>query len=157
MIELKHKPSLATIIFVGTHLKSKKAFAHIRVTQTQAIIQYLTEHYSTRAHVIISGDFNGEADELFYNIIRNAGFSSAYRTVLNDKEPLFTTWKFRENEGIEDEQCRAIDYIFYKPEGFVPIAILKLPSKEEMDPNGLPSNEYPSDHLALETIFNINL
>jgi hypothetical protein len=64
--------------------------------------------------------------------------------MLNDKEPSFTTWKFRENDGIEDEQ-----------EGFVPIAILKLPSKEDIGSNGLPSNEYPSDHLALETIFNI--
>jgi len=72
-----------------------------------------------------------------------------------DKKPSFTTWKFREHDGIEDEQCRAIDYIFYKPEGFVPIAILTLPSKEDIGPNGLPSNEYPSDHLALETVFTI--
>ncbi|CAF3704972.1 unnamed protein product [Rotaria sordida] len=157
IFELKHKPSSANIIFVGTHLKAKKQFANIRSDQAQTIIQYLTEHYSTRAHIIISGDFNGEADEPFYDIIRKAGFSSAYRTVLNDKEPLFTTWKFRENEGIEQEQCRTIDYIFYKSEGLVPIAILKLPSKEDIGSNGLPSNEYPSDHLALEAIFNINL
>jgi exonuclease III len=119
------------------------------------MIQYLTENYSSQAHVIICGDFNGDADEPFYSTVRNAGFSSAYRTILNDKEPLFTTWKFREHNGIEEEQCRTIDYIFYKPKGFVPIAILKLPSKEDIGVNGLPSNEYPSDHLAVEAIFKI--
>jgi nocturnin len=155
MLELKHKPSSANIIFVGTHLKAKKPYANIRTLQTKAIIQYLTEHYSSCAHIIISGDFNGDFDEPFYNVVRKAGFSSAYRTMLNDKEPLFTTWKFRAHDGIEDEQCRTIDYIFYKPEGFVPIAILNLPSKEDIGQNGLPSNEYPSDHLAVETIFKI--
>ena len=141
--------------FVGTHLKAKKPFANIRTLQATAIIQFLTESYSSRAHVIISGDFNGDCDESFYDVVRKAGFSSAYRTMLNGKEPSFTTWKFREHDGIEDEQCRAIDYIFYKPQGFVPIAILNLPSKQDIGVNGLPSNEYPSDHLAVEAIFKI--
>lgn len=73
----------------------------------------------------------------------------------NDQEPSFTTWKFRRHDGIEHEQCHAIDYIFYKPEGFTPIAILKLPTKEDIGSNGLPCTQYPSDHLALETVFNI--
>lgn len=73
----------------------------------------------------------------------------------DDKEPSFTTWKFRQYDEIEDEQCRTIDYIFYKPQGFVPIAILKLPTKDDIGLNGLPSNQYPSDHLALEAVFNI--
>lgn len=158
MLELRHKPSSANIIFIGTHLKAKKPFADIRLAQAQGILQYLTEHYSSRAHVIIAGDFNGDAEEPFYDVIRQAGFSSAYRSMNNDnKEPPFTTWKFRAHDGVEDEQCRTIDYIFYKPEGFVPKAILKLSSKEEIGANGLPSNEYPSDHLALETIFKINV
>ena len=105
--------------------------------------------------MIIAGDFNGDTDEPFYELVRKAGFSSAYRMVLNDKEPSFTTWKIREKDGAEDDQCHTIDYIFYKPEGFVPKAILKLPSREEIGVDALPSNEYPSDHLALETIFNI--
>ena len=136
-------------------MKAKKPFAHLRVSQTDAILQYLNERYSQRSHVIIAGDFNGDPNEPFYDAIRQAGFSSAYRTFLNDQEPPFTTWKFRENDGVESEQCRTIDYIFYKPGGLAPVAILKLPSKESIGPNGLPSNEYPSDHLAIETIFNI--
>ncbi|UJR32831.1 hypothetical protein I4U23_020293 [Adineta vaga] len=155
-LELKHKPSSTNIVFVGTHLKAKKPFANMRITQTKAILQYLSEHYSTRTHTIIAGDFNGDSEEPFYDMIRQSGFSSAYRTFLNDKEPPFTTWKFREHNGIEDDQCRTIDYIFYKSEGFTPMAILQLPSREDIGCNGLPSDEYPSDHLAIETIFNIN-
>ena len=116
----------------------------------------MNKYYSSRAHVIVSGDFNGEANEPFYDIIYKAGFSSAYRTMLNDREPLFTTWKFRKDNDNEVEQCRTIDYIFYKPEGFSPNAILSLPTKEDIGSDGLPSNEYPSDHLALQTIFTIN-
>ncbi|CAF0828912.1 unnamed protein product [Adineta steineri] len=156
ILELKHKPSSKNIIFIGTHLKSKKSFADLRITQTDAILQYLTKNYSTQKHVIIAGDFNGESDEPFYDSICKTGFSSAYRTLLNDTEPPFTTWKFRAHDEVEFEQCGCIDYIFYKPEGFVPISMLKLPTKEEIGVNGLPSNEYPSDHLAIETIFNIN-
>ncbi|CAF0755150.1 unnamed protein product [Adineta ricciae] len=154
-LELKHKPSSTSIVFVGTHLKAKIPFAHLRASQTQAILQYLSEHYSQQSHVIIAGDFNGGSNEPFYDAIRQAGFSSAYRTFLNDQEPPFTTWKFRERDGVEIDQCGTIDYIFYKPGGFAPVAILKLPSKEAIGPNGLPSNEYPSDHLAIETIFSI--
>lgn len=158
MLELRHKLSSANIVFIGTHLKAKQPFADIRLAQIQGTLQYLTEHYSSRAHIIIAGDFNGDAGEPFYDAVRQAGFSSAYQSMSNDnKEPAFTTWKFREHDGVENEQCRTIDYIFYKPEGFVPKAILKLPSKEDIGVNGLPSNEYPSDHLALEAIFKINL
>jgi endonuclease/exonuclease/phosphatase family metal-dependent hydrolase len=157
MLELQHKPSSTTIVFIGTHLKAKQPFANIRLMQIQATLKYLNKHYSSRAHVIIAGDFNGDAHEPFYDLIRQTGFSSAYRSMSNDdKEPPFTTWKFREHDGVENEQCRTIDYIFYKPEGFVPVAVLKLPSKEDIGMNGLPSYEYPSDHLALETIFKIN-
>lgn len=156
MLELRHRPSSVNIIFVGTHLKAKAPFAHIRMSQAQGIIEYLKEKHPNSAHIIISGDFNGEPDEPCYDTILTAGFSSAYRKILNDREPTFTTWKFRAHDGIEQEQCRTIDYIFYKPQGLTPVAILKLPSKEEIGPNGLPSNEYPSDHLALETIFKIN-
>lgn len=84
-----------------------------------------------------------------------AGFSSAYREILNGQEPTFTTWKIREKDGIEDDQCHTIDYVFYKPEGFLPKAILKLPNRDDIGVNALPSDQYPSDHLALEVIFNI--
>ncbi|CAF1414743.1 unnamed protein product [Rotaria sordida] len=44
---------------------------------------------------------------------------------------------------------------FKGPDGFTPKAILQFPTKDEIGPNALPSINYPSDHLALEVIFNI--
>ena len=155
VLELKHKPSSAQIVFVGTHLKAKIPFARVREAQSRSIVQYLSEHYPTSAHVIFAGDCNADVKEPFYQIVQQAGFSSAYRTMLNNQEPAFTTFKYRASGGLEQEQCHSIDYIFYKPEGLSPIAILKLPTKEEIGVNGLPSAEYPSDHLALEAIFTI--
>lgn len=154
---MKHKPSNASIVFVGTHLKAKKPFASIREKQAEGIIHYLSTQYPSQTHIIVVGDFNGDPNEPFYGLFRQSGFSSAYQTMLNGVEPTFTTWKFRERDGKEDEQCHCIDYIFYKPEGFSPNAILKLSTKEEIGSDGLPSNHYPSDHLALEAVFEIKL
>lgn len=116
-------------------------------------MQFLTANYPNHSHVIVAGDFNGEMDEPFYSKILNSGLRSSYRVLMNDHEPDFTTWKFKSRNNVKTEECWSVDYIFYKPEGFTPIALLKLPTKKEIGPNGLPSDNYPSDHLALETKF----
>lgn len=153
ILELEHIPSSIPLIFIGTHFKAKKAFFHSRAKQAETLIQFLTQNYSTHSHIILAGDFNGTMDEPFYSKIINSGFQSSYRVLMNDHEPDFTTWKFKSRYLVETEESWPVDYIFYKPEGFTPIALLKLPTKEEIGPNGLPSNNYPSDHLALETKF----
>lgn len=79
---------------------------------------------------------------------------SAYRLLMNNYEPPYTTWKFKSREQKnEQEESRTIDYIFYRSENLHPIAYLEFPTKTEIGPNGLPSANYPSDHLALNTIF----
>ncbi|CAF1335355.1 unnamed protein product [Rotaria sp. Silwood1] len=155
VLDLKHKHSSKEILFIGTHFKSKKEFKTSRTHQAKAIVNFINEKYSTREHVIVAGDFNGDMDEPCYSEFLNFGFQSAYRTKLNDKEPEFTTWKFKGRDGTEREQCKAIDYIFYKPKGFTPKAILQFPNKSDIGLNALPSIHYPSDHLALEVVFNI--
>ncbi|CAF1138871.1 unnamed protein product [Rotaria sordida] len=154
-LDLEHKPASNKIVFIGTHFKSKKEFKTSRTYQAQAIVEYIRKNYSTRQHVIVAGDFNGEIDEPFYSEFLNFGLRSAYRTKMNDKEPTFTTWKFKGRDGTEREQCKAIDYIFYNPKGFTPKAILQFPNKSDIGPNALPSIHYPSDHLALEVVFDI--
>ena len=79
---------------------------------------------------IVAGDFNGEVDEPFYDLLRQAGFQSAYRDLMNGQEPNFTTWKFKAREQRhEKEESRTIDYIFYRSNGQLePIAYLELPS-----------------------------
>ncbi|CAF1172191.1 unnamed protein product, partial [Didymodactylos carnosus] len=153
-LELEHIPSQTFIVLLGTHLKSKQPFAKDRSEQTNVICQFINEHYSKHSHILLLGDFNGEPIEPFYNQILSTGLLSAYNTLL-DHEPEFTTFKFRPgyNENDEKESCHTIDYIFYNPQGFHPLSYLSIPSKTEIGVNGLPSYEYPSDHLALATKF----
>jgi mRNA deadenylase 3'-5' endonuclease subunit Ccr4 len=73
---------------------------------------------------------------------------------MNNHEPSFTTWKFKSREeNKEKEESRTIDYIFYRSENLTPIAYLEFPTKMEIGQNALPSATYPSDHLALQSIF----
>ncbi len=136
-------------------MKARKTFENSRTAQAQALLQHIKNKYSTHTHMILAGDFNGDATEPFYSEITNYGFRSAYSAMLDNHEPQYTTWKFKGRDGTERESCRTIDYIFYTPNGFTPKAILQFPTKDEIGPNGLPSINYPSDHLALEVIFNI--
>ncbi|CAF1273436.1 unnamed protein product, partial [Didymodactylos carnosus] len=153
-LDLEHLPSHTNIVFIGIHLKAKKSFSHIRKEQTETILKFLHTHYSTSKNIIIAGDFNGEPSEDFYQILTYDKFSSAYKILLGNgrNEPEFTTWKFRPN----DEQCHTIDYIFYKSTNILqPLAYLTLPTKKEIGENGLPSEQYPSDHLALGIKFSV--
>ena len=105
-------------------------------------------------NIILAGDFNGEHDEPFYEILLSANLKSSYRLLMNDQEPPFTTWKFKSREQqTEKEESRTIDYIFYRSQNLLPIAYLDIPSKGDIGPNGLPSASYPSDHFALQSIF----
>lgn len=77
---------------------------------------------------------------------------------MNDREPPYTTWKFKSREEKhEKEESRTIDYIFYRSKQLIPIAYLDVPTKTEIGPNGLPSANYPSDHLALQSVFLIRV
>ncbi|CAF3437945.1 unnamed protein product [Rotaria socialis] len=155
VLHLEHKPSSKKIVFIGTHFKSKKEFKASRLHQAEAIIEHLKTKYPTSSHVILAGDLNGDFEEPCYTELVNFGLKSAYRTKMGDKEPSYTTWTYKGRDGTEREQCKAIDYVFYSPKGFTPEAILQLPSKDDIGPNALPSINYPSDHLALEVILNI--
>lgn len=139
---------------MGTHLKAKKHFEAARVHQATALISFIKKRYSKNTNIILAGDFNGEIDEPFYEIMIKAGFCSAYRALLNNNEPPYTTWKFKSRESdYEKEESRTIDYIFYRSETLTPIAYLDVPSKDDIGPDGLPSVNYPSDHIALQSIF----
>eukprot|EP01138_Halocafeteria_seosinensis_P000819 gb/GECG01000840.1/.p1 GENE.gb/GECG01000840.1/~~gb/GECG01000840.1/.p1 ORF type:complete len:341 (+),score=35.65 gb/GECG01000840.1/:1-1023(+) len=79
---------------------------------------------------------------------------SAYAT----ERQLFTTWKFRHDvdTGEVKEVERIIDYIFYEKSQLQVQTCSELPSKEELGPSGIPSAEYPSDHLQLSATFNLD-
>ncbi|UJR35677.1 hypothetical protein I4U23_028427 [Adineta vaga] len=156
ILELEYLPLASRVILIGTHFKAKKQFASSRTNQANALIDFIRSTYSKETNIIVAGDFNGEPDEPCYDVLIKSGFNSAYRTLMNGHEPSYTTWKFKSREEQnEKEESRTIDYIFYRAENLTPIAYLAFPDKRSIGPNGLPSANYPSDHLALQIVFRI--
>ena len=105
IMELEHIPSSISLVLIGTHFKSGTTFADSRVKQAEALIQFLIENYSNHSHIIVVADFNGTMNERFYSKLWNYGFRSSYRTLMNDHEPDFTTWKFTSRNYINKEEC----------------------------------------------------
>ncbi|CAF0867707.1 unnamed protein product [Adineta ricciae] len=156
ILELEYLPLSSRVVFIGTHFKAKKQFAASRTNQAATIVTYVNNKYPTSTNLIIAGDFNGQPDEPCYDVLIKSGLQSAYRTLMNNHEPAFTTWKFKSREeNKEKEESATIDYIFYQPENLIPIAYLAFPEKRTIGPNGLPSATYPSDHLALQVVFRV--
>lgn len=61
----------------------------------------------------------------------------------------FTTWKFR-STGVAK---RTIDYIWYSKQQLTPISRWRMLSEAEIGPEGLPSRQYPSDHMCVACQF----
>jgi mRNA deadenylase 3'-5' endonuclease subunit Ccr4 len=139
-LHLIHKPSQHQLQFAATHLKAKHENEEIRVTQMQELIQAISPFTKP---VIILGDFNTEKDSKVYKSALDASLHSAYRT--EDAEP-FSTYKLRPIDGKPVEFRRTIDYIFHSKDLNVR-SLLEIPS--DIPHPGLPSINYPSDHLAL--------
>lgn len=92
--------------------------------------------------VILLGDFNTTPGSKTYKLLSNKSlnFESAYMRL--GKEPSFTTFKIRERV-----EKKTVDYIFTR--GFSIIRLLSMPTVETIGKSGLPSQNYPSDHLSL--------
>lgn len=129
------------ILVVSTHLKSGAKYENDRKVQIKYLLMRLKNYGNIP--MIMCGDFNCEPHSLTYTEILTSSlkFSSAYYSK-SSKEPELTTYKKR-----EEIECKTIDYIFTK--GFEVTSILKLPSLTEIEKKGLPSEDYPSDHLSL--------
>eukprot|EP01025_Chloroclados_australasicus_P006513 TRINITY_DN12093_c0_g3_i4.p1 TRINITY_DN12093_c0_g3~~TRINITY_DN12093_c0_g3_i4.p1 ORF type:complete len:451 (-),score=30.94 TRINITY_DN12093_c0_g3_i4:1842-3194(-) len=64
------------------------------------------------------------------------------------REPMYT--------NVTQDFTGTLDYLFYTTNSLVPVALLELPSRTELQPypnTGLPNATYPSDHLALMAEF----
>jgi nocturnin len=130
-------------VVVATHLKSKKDFEARRVEETEVILNYLTK--DPNLPIIICGDFNSEPTWETYHHLTSSPLnlhSAYFNTVSPDIEPIYTTYKYRRSL-----ESRVIDYIWLK--GFKASSVLSIPTPEEIGPNALPSENYPSDHLSL--------
>lgn len=120
-----------------THLKAKKEFDDQRVAQIKVLFDFIQT--LDRLPLIIGGDFNSIPGSNAYTCLINNPFG--LRSVYQDHAQ-FTTIKYRKTLEVKIE-----DYIWYN--GFQIISYLGLPSQDEIGPNGLPSQYYPSDHLSL--------
>ncbi|OMJ95463.1 hypothetical protein SteCoe_1052 [Stentor coeruleus] len=130
-----------------THLKAKKIFDVVRITQVQALLSFIQTLQPLPT--IACGDFNSLPNTNAYITMYNntLGLKSIYR---NNTEPEFTTVKQRTNLEIKTE-----DYIWEK--GFKKHQILSLPSLEAIGTKGLPKHNYPSDHLSLSAVLSFNI
>ncbi|XP_060565805.1 nocturnin-like [Ruditapes philippinarum] len=135
------------IFYVGaTHLKAKRGYEEKRKLQGQYISNYLQENCND-APVIYCGDFNAEATEPVYSVMKSCsiGLNSAYTLLSkNNEEPKYTTWKIRP----KGEECHTIDYIWYSNKGLKVKSVLNIAVEEEIGKNRLPSLKYPSDHFV---------
>lgn len=136
---LRERQTNRQMVVIATHLKSGLAFESHREVEVQQILRHL-EQYSALP-VVLAGDFNSLPNEAVYQLLRASAFSSAYWDVLG-QEPAFTTLKYRHSL-----EKFTIDYIWLRQ--FRTCRYLSVPSESEISYNGLPSAQYPSDHLAL--------
>lgn len=129
-----------------THLKARPGalMSSIRKEQGRALMEYVASR-SQDYPVVICGDFNAEPTEPVYEMVSNCGLNLSSAYAHDGKEPLYTTWKIRE----EGEQCQTLDYIFYTKDKFQVDAVLDFPNGREIGETRLPSLSYPSDHLSL--------
>ena len=163
------------LLFVTSHLKAKSGElnAALRNSQAKEILSEISLFLSTQTDsdipVFLCGDFNGSPQELLYSSILMSPitFQSIYNPLeafecsdsiapksVQDAilrysigEPQFTTWKFREDGG---EKKSTIDYMFLRSSARLECqSVYELPNEEDLSYRGLPSSNYPSDHLAL--------
>lgn|GEM_PF-3546952 len=144
----------AAIQVVTTHLKAKKGFDQQRLLQCEAMAKFLNEERTLADLTIVCGDFNTGPDSAavakLLQETSSVRLKSTYRSLFNDVEPDWTTWKIR------DEVKRAtIDFMFSDTSSrWQPVDVWNIPEVGEVDASvALPCSRYPSDHLALATKF----
>ena len=146
-----------TVNIVCAHLKAKEEFENYRKLQAEELHCFMTRFYQCntpsqiKGTLIIAADANCEIDSPA-NIILRKDLHSAYTDVFNnetgkEKDKFVTTSKNRTESGLVK---REIDFIFYDPRHLAISGVQQMPEGILSSlTNGLPSQNYPSDHVAL--------
>ncbi|RQM25042.1 hypothetical protein B5M09_010343 [Aphanomyces astaci] len=149
---LQNEQSL--VVVACTHLKSTKSHQGevIRLSQAKQLHAHVLRHGGADIPTIICGDFNATPDDndkyaaQAIPAMLDLGWTSAYAQA--GSTPNYTTWKTR--PGVESKHV--IDYIFHNDK----VQLLRVvDAPEDVEPSGLPSLRYPSDHIALIATFQI--
>jgi endonuclease/exonuclease/phosphatase family metal-dependent hydrolase len=130
---------------------------------------------------IVAGDFNAtptedEGGDTCFKVCmaHPLSLTSAYPTTLERPE-LYTTWKIRSKgtrgggeaalpagspgsspptpSADESDKCNYIDYIFYGGGLPAPVGRLSIPDGDTIGTDRLPSAAWPSDHLSILAVF----
>lgn len=136
--QLKHKATGKRVNIMCVHLKAFIEYADRRIEQTDAILKKLQQVWSTteerRNPIIICGDFNGQSNEPFYDLmVKQNQFQDAY--------------KHHQASHNQKSERKLIDYIFYTS-NIKQMSYLGLKAHNRMF-KYLPNIQYPSDHLSL--------
>lgn len=126
----------------STHLKSKVGFDWLRKEQAEVLLNYIEN--LQQYPVLVCGDFNSQP----YSIPYKAMYENriGLKSIFHDREPEFTTIKYRKSLEKKTE-----DYIWMR--GCKVVSTRPLPTEDIIGPTGLPTEDYPSDHLALCALF----
>lgn len=148
VVVLEDKISNKLLICAVVHFKAKIGFEFRRLAQAKSCLEILNgcKRKYQGARMVWCGDFNGEPDEPFYELIEGfkLGFEDAYLQALGEHPP-FSTWKIRPMYT----EKRLIDYIWFTSSGFSVSSVL-LPMDENRVPDTkFPSLNHPSDHILL--------
>lgn len=150
-VPLRIKALDETVLFVTTHLKSKKSEKgeQIRERQIRALLGNggLVQNEGNLP-VLLCCDLNANPvqnkngyDPLCYDAVtKELGYRSVYRMAMGGQEPEYTTFKQREH-GV-DRHC--IDYILVDDARWSVGQYLDIP-----DDGLIPNWNYPSDHFSL--------
>jgi len=140
------------LVLASAHLcPGKDEAAELRRhSQVKQLLDHI-QRFSGPVPVILATDLNAEPVAT-----EKGGLPRAVPAVLEHQlglqsayiDPPYTTWKRRP----KGEVCRVIDYMFFTVEAFQRVALLSLPSSEEMPEERLPCHSYPSDHLSLMAV-----
>lgn len=144
----------AVLDFWSVHLKAKSEGAASRLEQVKKLAQMT----SNDSNVIIAGDFNDTPESDCVREMLQAGFASADAASVRIPIRDFTTYKVRKGASRQPKiEKKTEDYIFFRGPH------IKLESFKEstfvparLEPPGLPSEDFPSDHLNIGAMFTIN-
>lgn len=160
LVKLRCKLTGKIVTVTTTHLKARKSklLEEVRYEQGKDLVKFVEEkstcddcYDDRKSAYIITGDFNGETSEKFYQYIKtNCKLTSAYEDNLSTKKLYHSNWTKRVNEP---EVKQTIDYIFYSANKLKVNALLSLNLPDVDD--ALPNSFYPSDHLSLVSKFSL--
>lgn len=158
---MEHIPSGERFVVAGTHLKAKPGPENEsrRLVQVEALLDRVEEverrmPAGTSSRCLVLGDFNTEPESNEHHEAlavpavlhwQDSRLRSAYSLEPSGEFALgFSTRKQRGAHCVQ----HLIDYIFHD-HGFVVDRVLGPVNETELEPQGLPAANYPSDHISL--------